>query len=193
MSHRSDPVLIEACLRGERAAWEALVGRYARLVWSVARKQGLSSGDADDVHQVVFATLIGHLAELRDRERLSSWLITTTSREAWRTRQRLRRRVEVQTGGAASIPPAADEDDAAGPAAGADEEDRQLVREAMGHLNERCRDLLTALFAAGGEPRYPEIAERLGMPVGSIGPTRARCLAKLESLLRSLGLGEGRG
>lgn len=179
MDERDDPALIDACLRGDRAAWDELVRRYARLVWSVGRRNGLSASDADDVHQVVFATLVRRLHELRDRGRLSSWLITTTSRECWRLRNRDRNR----PGGGA-----VEDDRIAAPSSDRDEEEMQLVRGAMDRLDARCRDLLTALFTAQGEPHYPEIAERLGMPIGSIGPTRARCLAKLESLLRAAGL-----
>jgi DNA-directed RNA polymerase specialized sigma24 family protein len=68
------------------------------------------------------------------------------------------------------------------------DEERQLVREAMDRLNERCRELLQMLFSSADEPHYPEVAEQLDMPIGSIGPTRARCLAKLEAILRTLGV-----
>jgi RNA polymerase sigma factor (sigma-70 family) len=179
MDQRSDPKLIEACLQGDRAAWDELVRRYARLVWSVGRRSGLSAADADDVHQIVFATLVRRLHDLRDRERLSSSLITTTSRECRRLLSRERGR--AQADGAGGNAPAS-------PEFGRDEEERQLVRDATDRLDARCRDLLTALFTAAGEPHYPEIAERLGIPIGSIGPTRARCLAKLEALLRAAGL-----
>ncbi|MDZ4830299.1 MAG: sigma-70 family RNA polymerase sigma factor [Phycisphaerae bacterium] len=179
MTHPEDPTLIDACLRGDRGAWDSLVERYARLVWSIPRKYGLAEADAEDVHQAVFATLVHHLGGLRDRDRLSSWLITTATRECWRLRKR-------QTRGPAAF---GEGDDPATPTDIRPHEDEQLVREAMARISERCRDLLTALFRAVGEPHYPEIAQQLGMPVGSIGPTRARCLSRLESLLRERGLG----
>lgn len=179
----SDPHLIEACLRGERLAWDQLVERYSRLVWSIPRKYGLPREDAEDVHQTVFASLIHHLGELRDRERISSWLITTATRECWRLQRLASARRARTIGGdldqAIEVPlPTTDPKD----------EQRQLVREGMERLNDRCRHLLQALFAGEDEPHYPTIAERLGIPVGSIGPTRARCLSKLEEILRTLGV-----
>lgn len=180
MPHRSDPTLVESCIRGDRAAWDELVERYSRLVWSIPRKYGLDDSDAEDVHQSTFASLVRHIGELRDRERLSSWLITTATRECWR----LRRRRSQATRSLGD-----EEPDIPMPETDRHEEERQLVREGLARLNDRCRELLSVLFAAVGEPHYPTIAARLGMPVGSIGPTRARCLTRLETVLRNLGLG----
>jgi RNA polymerase sigma factor (sigma-70 family) len=184
----SDSLLVDACLRGETAAWTRLVERYSRLVWSVGRKYGLSTQDAEDVHQTTFASLVRHLEDVRDRERLSSWLITTATRECWRLRRTRASRGGSEVGGGLSgglddLP------DVPLPETDRHDEERQLVREGLARLNERCRDLLQVLFACDGEPHYPTIASQLDMPIGSIGPTRARCLAKLESILRSLGVG----
>jgi RNA polymerase sigma factor (sigma-70 family) len=180
MPHRPDASLIDHCLRGDAPAWEELVRRYTRLVWSVPRKYGLAESDCEDVHQAVFATLVRHLTDVRDRERLSAWLITTATRECWRLRRRERARRTVASAAMEEIPL---------PETDPVEERAQLVREGLGRLNDRCRELLTELFTTGPkEPHYPTIAERLGMPTGSIGPTRARCLAKLEAILRSLGV-----
>ncbi len=180
---RTDSALVEACLRGDRAAWDHLVERYSRLVWSIPRKYGLPASDAEDVHQTVFATLVHHLGELRDRERLSSWLITTATRECWRLRRSAQRRRVTQGDEALDATP-----EVPLPETDLVDEERQLVREAMDRLNERCRDLLQLLFASPDEPHYPQVAQQLEMPIGSIGPTRARCLAKLEAILRSLGV-----
>jgi RNA polymerase sigma factor (sigma-70 family) len=175
-----DTALVQACLAGDQDAWEQLVEKYARLVYSVARRCGLSEADADDVLQVVFTTLFRRLHGLRDQARLSSWLITTTYRESWRVGRTPGRHVEL---GATIV------DDQAPPSELAARCERdQLVREAMAALDERCRDLLTALFLVDDGAAYADVAERLGMPVGSIGPTRARCFKKLESLLRTRGL-----
>ena len=181
MAQFDDAQLVARCLDGDRDAWTALVERYARLVWSIARKHGLSDADAEDMHQTTFASLIHHLGSLRDHARLSSWLITTAKRECWR----LRKQATVQTNDVADLElemePDADYERL---------ERQQLVREGMERLSARCRELLTALFAAVGEPSYPELAKQFGMPVGSIGPTRARCLSKLAGLLRGLGLSD---
>ncbi len=180
---RNDPALIEACLRGDRGAWELLVDRYSRLVWSIPRKYGLTQDDAEDVHQTVFASLVHHLGDLRDRERLSSWLITTATRECWRLRRSAtsRRTVSSEQALEEAVEVPLPETDVA-------DEQRQLVREGLERLNERCKHLLQVLFALPDEPHYPRIAEQLEIPVGSIGPTRARCLAKLEAILRTLGV-----
>jgi RNA polymerase sigma factor (sigma-70 family) len=182
-AYRTDPALIEACLRGDRAAWDLLVERYSRLVWSIPRTYGLPATDAEDVHQTVFASLVHHLGELRDRERLSSWLITTATRECWRLRRSAQRRRVTQGDEGLEATP-----EVPLPETDLVDEERQLVREAMDRLNERCRELLQMLFSSADEPHYPEVAEQLDMPIGSIGPTRARCLAKLEAILRTLGV-----
>jgi RNA polymerase sigma factor (sigma-70 family) len=184
---QTDPVLIEACLAGDRLAWDRLVERYSRLVWSIPRKYGLTREDAEDVHQTVFAALIHHLGELRDRDRLSSWLITTATRECWR----LRRAATSRNARLSAHRAEADADDSVEvplPETDVQDELRQLVREGLERLNDRCRHLLQALFTNPDEPHYPQVADQLHIPVGSIGPTRARCLAKLEAILRTLGV-----
>lgn len=179
-THQSDPALIQACLTGDETAWEELVDRYGRLVYSVPRRDGLSETDADDVFQNVFATLFRRLGDLRDQTRLSSWLITTAHRESWRVGKLARRNVELDDGVADAGAPPLDEIARA--------ERDQGVRDALRRLDDRCRDLLTALFLVPETPSYDEIGARLGMPVGSIGPTRARCFKKLEAVLRELGV-----
>lgn len=180
--HLSDPLLVRACLAGDEAAWEELIDRYGRLVYSIPRRLGLSESDADDVFQNVFVTLLRNLGSLRDQTRLSAWLITTTRREAWRLGRAGSRRAEDELN--ESLP--ADD-----PAALDDVvrwEREQGVREALRRLDDRCRELLTALFLEPATPSYEVIASRLGIPVGSIGPTRARCFKKLDAILRELGI-----
>lgn len=179
-THESDPALVQACLAGDEAAWEELVDRYGRLVYSIPRRNGLAEADADDVFQNVFATLFRRLGDLRDQTRLSSWLITTAHRESWRVGKLARRSVELDDGVASAAAPPLDE------VARAERE--QAVRQALRRLDGRCRELLTALFLAPETPSYEAIGARLGMPVGSIGPTRARCFTKLEAVLRELGI-----
>jgi RNA polymerase sigma factor (sigma-70 family) len=182
VSFRSDSELVEACLRGETAAWDALVHRYTRLVWSTCRGENVPHADCEDLHQNVFASLVTRLESIRDRERLSSWLITAARRECWRWKRR-------RTIAAGRMAPDGDPDDVALPGSDPAAERRQLVREGLERLDERCRTLLVTLFASAGDPSYEHIGRALGMPVGGIGPTRARCLSKLSSILRSLGLG----
>jgi RNA polymerase sigma factor (sigma-70 family) len=155
------------------------------LVLSVARRCGLSDADADDVFQIVFTTLFRRLEGLRDQTRLSSWLITTTYREAWRLGKTAQRDAPLSEAIVDVGTPPVD--------LVAQTEREQAVREAMTRLDDRCRDLLTALFLSADQPAYDEIARRVGMPVGSIGPTRARCFKKLEAILERLGVRAGEG
>jgi len=187
VTQREDRDLIAACLAGESAAWERLVARYQRLVYSIPMKLRLSPDDAADIFQSVWLKLYEKLASLRDHEKLSSWLITTTTREVWRVAARNRRD---------SAPAIADGDDqsnsleqiaATAPLADAERErleQQQIVRAAVESLPERCRNLLTMLFYEKDELSYAEIARRMEMPVPSVGPTRARCLEKMKKRLQ---------
>jgi RNA polymerase sigma factor (sigma-70 family) len=183
--HVSDPVLIQACLAGDEGAWEELVDRYGRLVYAIPKRMGLTDSDAQDVFQDVFLTLLRRLADLRDHTRLSAWLITTTRREAWRYGRARARRAE-------SALEEAIDDEAPSPIDDVVRWEReQAVRQAMRRLDARCRELLTMLFLEPAATRYEVIATRLGMPVGSIGPTRARCFKKLDAILRDMGIDDG--
>ncbi len=180
---QSDPALVRACIDGDERAWEELVERYGRLVYSIPRRMGWSETDADDVFQGVFALLLRHLPSLRDQTRLSAWLITTTRRECWRL---------GRTGSRTDRIDEAMADEAAAPIEEiARSEREQAVRQAMRRLDDRCQGLLSALFLEPDPAAYEAIALRLGMPIGSIGPTRARCLRKLEAFLREEGFDGG--
>lgn len=177
-----DTKLVQACLTGRQEAWNTLVERYSRLVYSIPRRYGLSEADAEDVAQSVFLTLYNHLANLRDQRRLASWLITTAHRETWRIG---RKRGKY---------PSLDEQihDVAAPDDDQIEtwERQHLLHEGLKILGGSCEKLLRVLFLEKEELSYEQIAERLGMRVGSIGPTRARCFKKLAAILRKLGLDE---
>ena len=177
-----DTELVQACLAGRQDAWNTLVERYSRLVYSIPRRYGLSEADAEDVAQTVFLTLYNHLSNLRDQRRLCSWLITTAHRETWRTGRKRGRY------------PSLDEQiqDVAAPDDDRIEawERQHLLHEGLRILGGSCEKLLRVLFLEKEELSYEQIAERLGMRVGSIGPTRARCFRKLAGILRKLGLDE---
>ena len=179
-THQSDPALVRACLDGDELAWEELVDRYGRLVYSIPRRTGLADADADDVFQNVFTTLFRRLGDLRDQTRLSSWLITTTHRECWRLGKRAARYVELDDAIVDVGAPPGDEV--------VRWEREQQIRQALRRVDDRCRELLTALFLNPATPSYEQIGARLGMPVGSIGPTRARCFKKLEVVLLEMGV-----
>ncbi len=173
--HESDGALVAACIEGRRAAWDVLVERYGRLVYSIPKRYGLSDADADDVFQDVFLIVHQKLDTLRDVSRLSSWLISVSHRESCRVARRQGRYVPLEQD------LAKDAEDA--PQQAADWERQHCVRRAMRQLGGPCEQLLIALFSGSGRPDYEQIARQLGMKIGSIGPTRARCFKKLEKIL----------
>ncbi len=188
-----DPELIEACLNGKSQAWEALLKRYQRLIYTIPLRYGMAESDAGDVFQSVSLLLLENLARLRDRQRLGAWLVITTRRECWRFMRQSR---QV----AASLEQVPMEEQAAGsqPVAPHPEEDllllerQSLVHSAVDQLGQPCRELLSLLFYAEPRPPYADIAHRLNIPEGSIGPSRLRCLGKLSKILEKMGF-DGKG
>jgi RNA polymerase sigma factor (sigma-70 family) len=182
----SDEALVSACRRGDEAAWETLIRRYQRLVYTVPRRAGLDEHLSADVFQAVFVKLVEKLDLLDQPARVSAWLVTTARRETWRVSRQARLHVAQldEDDERLDMP-----DDRPIP----EEmmvhlEEQHLVRQAVDSLDERCRTLLTLLFYQHDPPSYAEIAARLGTNEGSIGPTRARCLQKLLRLLTKMGV-----
>lgn len=176
----SDEELIQACLEGDEQAWELLVQRYARLIYTIPLRFGFSQAVADEIFQEVCLTLLEKLDTLRDHTRLDSWLMTVTRRACIRRWRRKVEFVELEPHHMGAETANLPEDDLIW------REEQLLVREALSRLNQRCRELLTALFFQDPPPTYQEIADRLGLPVGSIGPTRIRCLEKLRRVFLML-------
>lgn len=178
-THMVDDVgqLLRRAAAGERRAWDQLVERYSRLVWSVARSFGLDDATANDVSQTVWLRLVEHCERIRDPERLAGWLATTTRREALRVLRGQRRQqpseAVVNTPDRTSPPP----DELL-----LDEELLRTVYRAFSGLPVGCQQLLRLLCA---DPRldYATISGIIDRPVGSIGPTRARCLERLRRLM----------
>lgn len=169
--------LLVAAADGDRRAWEGLVDRYGRLVWAVVRSFGLDGPTAADVSQTVWLRLVEHCAGIRDPERLPGWLATTARREAIRVLRAQRRQQPSDI--------VLDTADASAPLPEElllDEELSSEVYAAFRHMSAACQRLLRLLTA---EPRldYATIARMIERPVGSIGPTRARCLNHLRQLL----------
>lgn len=182
--------LVPAARSGDELAWAVLVERFAPLVWAVARAHRLDQADAAEVCQTVWLRLVQHLGRLRDPQALPGWLRTTTRHEALRVHRAQRRAailIDVPpdsahamiASGTGSGMPAPEE------AVLADERSRVLLA-ALALLTERCRALLRVL-AYSPDLRYRDISASLGLPVGSIGPTRARCLHQLHRQLVDLG------
>jgi len=180
---RDDHSLIEGCLGSDQTAWRQLIERYSRLVFSIPKRSGLDEQSCDDVFQTVFIALLDQLSKLRDYRTLPKWLITATHRATWRA---LKDRNPRQSNG--MLQDAGDRDPPALPADQLIAWERQhLVRQAMERLGGRCQTLLEALYLDSTEPSYEIVSRRLQIPIGSIGPTRARCLAKLSEICGEMG------
>jgi RNA polymerase sigma factor (sigma-70 family) len=165
---------------GETAALNEIIGELNPLLWHVARGEGLGAEEAADVVQTSWLELLRRLDEIRSPQALTSWLITTTRREVWRVRELSRRQA---ADGTARLESAPDPDPGPGERLLADERDQALWRNVQ-RLPERCRQLLR-IVAHVPRPDYASVAKAMEMPVGSIGPTRGRCLAKLREMLRA--------
>jgi RNA polymerase sigma factor (sigma-70 family) len=169
---------LERARDGEPAALSEIVHELNPLLWHIARTQGLGTEEAADVVQTAWLELLRRLHEIRSPEALTAWLVTTTRREAWRVRGRLANRADD---GGDLLEAIAD----AGPDADElvlTEERHRVLRKHFRLLPERCRTLLR-IVALVDRPDYTAVAEALGMPRGSVGPTRGRCLAKLREML----------
>jgi RNA polymerase sigma factor (sigma-70 family) len=180
-----DARLVDRCLTGDASAWAALVARHERLVYGVARSYRLSEADLGDVFQEVFAALVRGMPRIREARTLVRWLSSTTERIARATALRRRREQALE----APDQVAAGEVAADQPGVEAELEtleQQALVRLALESLPEGCRRLLTELYYVDPAPEYAVLARRLGMPIGSIGPTRSRCLERLRRRLTTL-------
>ena len=169
--------LVTRARNGERQAWDALVERYAPLIWSICRRHQLKAAGAAAAAQNVWLKLVDQLDKIRDPAALPGWLATTTRRECRRIARTARRPCDAGYAPAAGTIP----DDHA-QAAGQDllaAERHAALREAFGQLPPGCQQLL-ALLIEDPALSYAEISARLGIPIGSIGPSRRRCLDKLR-------------
>ncbi|CAD5374299.1 putative RNA polymerase sigma factor [Rubrivivax sp. A210] len=187
-----DASLVARCRQGDAAAWQTLVKRYQRLVYAIVSRVGLDEHMAADVFQTVFSRLIEHMPRLSQPERLQAWIVTTAKREALRARELARRTVSMTrhdddggTDGDAIEDTLADETPLAEQML-SDLQQLDRLRNGLDLLDERCRELLMLVFRDEDERLpYDEVAKILGIPQGSIGPTRGRCLDKLRKLVGS--------
>ena len=179
--------LLARAAQGDQRAWNELVGQHTRLLWAVARSFRLDAADANDVVQTTWLRLLEHLDRIEDPSRLIGWLVTTARREAMRVLRRSGRERPVIEDTVLDRP---DDGPPVDSALLQDERDRALW-EAFARLNEKCRQLLRV--AVTHPQAYDEISEALGMPIGSIGPTRRRCLTQLRALLEGTVVVEGDG
>ena len=169
--------LVASAQGGDQQAWDALIERYAPLIWSICRRYRLGRADADDVGQGVWTRLVDQLDKMRDPAALPGWLATTTRRECWRVAGATRGpNAAICALDAETLPDGLAE--AVEQELLADERHAALC-EAFTHLPAEGRQLIAMLVADPPVP-YTEISARLGVPIGSIGPTRSRCLDRMR-------------
>ncbi len=174
----TDRDLILACKAGQARAWERLVAKYERLVFSIPRSYGLSRDDAADVSQTTFIALIQGLDSLTEESNVKAWLATVARRHTWRLMEKGRREGTGREDDLADTPWLLGNEKPSERWETIDWLDAGLSK-----ISKPCQNLLKALYLDASEPSYAEISRRLGMPVGSIGPTRARCLRRLKAIL----------
>ena len=167
---------LERAAAGEAQALDEIVRELNPLLWHVARSQGLAPHEVADVVQTTWLELVRHLDEIKTPGALTSWLVTVTKREAWATSRRRRRLTPTdELVERASLDPE--------PVQGVLAEERaRSLWENFQKLSEQCRRLLRVVVMVE-RPDYAAVSDALGMPHGSIGPTRGRCLEKLRKLL----------
>lgn len=174
--------LIDRCLAREDRAWQEFLRRYSRLIYSTILKAGLGPDDADDAFQTTMAAVYAGMGRLRRRERLSAWIIAVAWRQAINCFRRNARHPLAEGASRRLLEGRADV-----PATERLPSETRLLleraqqaQEAMEALPERCRRLLRYLFYEDPPPDYAEIARREGCPMGSLGPTRVRCIEKMR-------------
>ncbi|HSE42963.1 MAG TPA: RNA polymerase sigma factor [Acidobacteriota bacterium] len=172
LEEQPDAQLIENCLNGDQASWEALIRRYQNLIYSVPIRYHFSASDAADVFQHVCVTMLEKLKTLRNTQTLSSWLYVTTKRHCWKISKKQRMEVELEDGDRYADEPQ-----------GESLIFQHQVKSSLDQLSEKCKELIRALYYADPPLSYDEITAKFGIPFGSIGPTRARCLEKLRKVL----------
>lgn len=174
-------LLVRRATEGDRSAWERLVDQYARLIWAITRDFKLAESDAADVFQATWLRLLEHIDRLEQPARVGSWLAATTRNECLRSMAARKRVMLVQDDATlkdgVTGEPEVDERLLA-------EESAQAVRDALSCLPGKWRRLVELLMA-DPPASYAEISDQLDLPVGSIGPTRGRCLERLRVLLQT--------
>jgi RNA polymerase sigma factor (sigma-70 family) len=164
-----DAKLVRRCQRGDQTAWNELVDRYQRLIYAVPRRAGLSEEQAADVFQEVFVTLLEKIDDIREPEKIRSWIVTTAKFKTW----------GIIRGTKEHYGPATEEEMEAEMAAIADESplaDQMLIEE-------RCQTILSMIYLCDPAASYAEVAAAIGVGETSISPLRTRCLKKLEKVL----------
>jgi len=201
MTHEDEPAaLLAAAAEGDREAWNLLVARYSRLLWSIGLLYRMDRSDIADAFQNTWLRLLENLDRIQDPSRVGAWLATTFRRECSAILRRTGRTVPTDSNALAlvvdqrpgHVPGGIDREP--GPEGHLLRVERDsLLWEAFTRLDERCQQILRILVteAQDGPPAYREAAGLLRMPTGSLGPTRGRCLERLRRHLRDVGIYDG--
>ena len=179
-----DAALVRRCRTGDQSAWDQLVDRYQRLIYAVPRRAGLSEEQAADVFQEVFVTLLEKIGDIREPEKIRSWMVTTAKFKTW----------GIIRGNKDQYAPSTEEEMEAAMTAVADTtplademmievEEQHLIRSALKLIEERCQKILSMIYLCDPAASYAEVAAAIGVGETSISPLRTRCLKKLEKVL----------
>ena len=181
---QSDADLIKACRQGDESSWDRLVDRYQRLIYAIPRRAGLTGEQCSDVFQDVFLVLIQKLDDIKQPERIRSWIVTTAKFKTWAVIRAAKglyvpeseEEMETEMSKIADLSPLADE-------VLIELEQQHLIRAALNMLEERCRQILSMIYLQETAASYAEVAEAIGVGETSISPLRNRCIKKLEKIL----------
>jgi len=173
-----DARLVAACLEGDQQAWEGLIDKYKKLIYSIPFKYGADAEDAADVFQSVCIEVFNSLGQLKNTDSLRSWLITVAVRQSYRWKKKQSNHLELD-----AMEPEMAEELAAVPETVLQIQQEQIVREVVEKLPPRCAELVRLLFFEQPPLPYAEVARRLGLATGSIGFVRGRCLERLRKIL----------
>jgi RNA polymerase sigma factor (sigma-70 family) len=171
---------VAECLSGNDNAWSALLDRYKNLIFAIPLRYGAPHQDAADIFQAVCLDLFNELPRLRDAEALQSWLIRVTTHKCYHWKRRQPQAGVLDIDGAGAL-------QAISPDVLGELEREQLVRQAIGQLTPRCREMIELLFFEQPPVPYSEVARRLKLATGSIGFIRGRCLQRLRKILEEKG------
>jgi RNA polymerase sigma factor (sigma-70 family) len=184
LSEWSNTRIVAECLAGNERAWNALLDRYKNLIYAIPLRYGTPHQDAADIFQAVCLDLFNELPRIRDAEALQAWLIRVTTHKCYRWK---RRQISQESDLDDLAVEHLDPHHAISPDVLAAVEREQMVREAIGRLKPRCREMIELLFFEHPPLRYSEVARRLNLATGSIGFIRGRCLKRLKDLLEEKG------
>ena len=181
---KADAEVVGRCQGNDQAAWDMLVDRYQRLIFAIPRRAGLSEEQASDVFQDVFLTLFEKINDIKQPEKIRSWIVTTAKFKTW----------ALVRGSKGFYSPETEEEMDAEMASIADKspladdvlieiEEQHLIRSALNKLEEKCRQILSMIYLSEPAASYSAVAAAIGVGESSISPLRTRCLKKLQKIL----------